>query len=311
MIFIGQLCFITLQMDHKFLNWFLFIVLSFIWGSSFILMKEGLENLTAYQVASIRILSSGIVLAPVALVSIRHIPKNKIFTIFLSGVLGSLLPAYLFCLAEEGIESALAGTLNSLTPIFVIITGALFFNSSTSINKVAGIAIAFTGSLLLFFSQPNFSENSNVIFILFVVLATALYGINVNMVHQQLSGIPSLRIAAVGLSLNAIPAFLVLFVTGYFTADSLQTGPLISAGFSSILGVFGTAVASVLFYVLLKRAGAVFASMVTYGIPVVAIFWGIIYGEEVGWKQVASMCLILFGVWVANRKRKTLIVKTV
>lgn len=294
-------------MDNKFINWLLFIGLSFIWGSSFILMKGGLEHLSAYQVASIRIISAGIVLLPVTLVSIRQIPKNKIVTIFMSGVLGSLLPAYLFCLAEEGIDSALAGTLNSLTPIFVIIAGALFFNAKTTPNKLWGIIIAFVGSLLLFFSQPDFSQNSNILFILFVVLATMLYGFNVNMVHRHLSHIGSLKIAAVALSLNAIPALLVLFFTGYFQQDLMATGTLMSTGFSTLLGIFGTAIASVLFYVLLKRAGAVFASMVTYGIPVIAIMWGIIYGEQVGLKQVASMFVILAGVWVANMKEKPVV----
>jgi len=291
-------------MDNKFTNWLLFISLSFIWGSSFILMKEGLQHLSAYQVASIRIISSGLVLLPVALVSIRQIPSKKLFIVFLSGVLGSLFPAYLFCLAEQGIDSSLAGTLNSLTPVFVIIAGALFFNTKTASNKIGGILLAFTGSILLFFSQPNFSENNNLLFVFFVVLATAFYGINVNMVHKHLSHIGSLKIAAVALSLNAIPAAIILFFTGYFDKDLLETGTLISTGYSAILGVFGTALASVLFYVLLKRAGAVFASMVTYGIPAVAILWGIAYGEHIGWKQIICVAVILAGVWLANRKPK-------
>jgi drug/metabolite transporter (DMT)-like permease len=267
-------------------------------------MKLGLEHLTAYQVASIRIISSGIVLFPVALVGFRKIPPNKIFIVFLSGVLGSLIPAYLFCLAEVGIDSALAGTLNALTPIFVIIFGAIFFHTKTSANKIWGIVLAFTGSLLLFLSQPNLSENSNLLYIFFVVLATAFYGINVNMVHRYLSHISSLNIAAVALSLNAIPALVVLFFTGYFNLNYLHKDILVSTGYSALLGIFGTALASVLFYVLLKRAGAVFASMVTYGIPVIAIGWGIFYGENIGWKQVVSMCVILAGVWVANRRPK-------
>ena len=289
-------------MNNKLINWLLFIALSFIWGSSFILIKVGLEHLTPYQVASIRIISSGIVLLPVALTSFKKIPKDKIFIVFMSGVIGSLVPAYLFCLAEVGIDSALAGTLNALTPIFVIIFGALFFNAKTTSNKIWGITIAFTGSLLLFFSQPNFSENSNLSYILFVVLATSLYGINVNMVHKHLSQVGSLNIAAVALSLSAIPALIVLFFTGYFKLNYLDRGILLSTGYASLLGVFGTAISTVLFYILLKRAGAVFASMVTYGIPVIAIGWGIIYGEDIGWKQLISMLVILCGVWVANRK---------
>ena len=220
----------------------------------------------------------------------------------MSGMLGSLLPAYLFCVAEQGIDSALAGTLNSLTPIFVIIIGAIFFQTKTSANKIAGILIAFTGSILLFFNQPNFSQNSNLVYVLYVVIATIMYGVNVNMVQQRLSDIASVNIAAIALSLNAIPALIVLLFTGYFKLDLTDRGILFSTGYSFVLGIFGTAIASIIFYMLIKRAGAVFSSMVTYGIPVVANFWGILYGEYIGWIQVSCLLLILAGVYVANRK---------
>lgn len=294
-------------MNNKPLNWLLFALLSFIWGSSFILMKEGMVGLTAFQVASIRIISAGIVLLPVAISSIRLIPKRIMFTVFMSGALGNLLPAYLFCVAEQKVDSALAGVLNSLTPIFVIVTGAMFFNNRIAANKVVGILIAFFGSVLLFLFQPNFSSNSNMIHISYIILATAMYGYNVNMVHKHLKQIPSIRIAAVALLLNAIPAFVVLFLSGYFNQNLLDRTVLISTGYSAILGIFGTAVATVLFYMLLKRAGSIFASMVTYGIPIVAIFWGIVYGEEIGWKQVLGMTVILAGVFVANKKAKQVV----
>ena len=269
------------------------------------MMKEGLVNLSAYQVAALRIVFSGIVLLPWAIKYIRQVPVNKIGVIFLSGVLGSLLPAFLFCVAEEGIDSALAGTLNSLTPIFVIITGVLFFNSRTSGNKVLGIFIALTGSMLLLFSKGHMRESQNLVYISFVVLATIFYGINVNMVYRHLKEIGSLQIAAVALSLNAIPALVVLYFTGYFNLQLTDTGILYSTGHAALLGIFGTAIASIIFYVLVKRAGAVFASMVTYGIPVIANIWGIIYGEQVGWKQFACLLLILTGVYVANRTPRT------
>jgi drug/metabolite transporter (DMT)-like permease len=291
-------------LKQGFLNWFIFMVLSVIWGSSFVLMKEGLVALSAYQVASLRIVFSGIVLLPTAIKYFNKIPKDKLFIIFMSGVLGSLLPAYLFCIAEQGIDSALAGTLNSLTPIFVIITGALFFNSKTSANKITGIIISFTGSILLLFSKGHMQESENLMYISFVVLATIFYGLNVNMVHRHLSNIGSLQIAAVALTLNAIPALVVLIFTGYFNLPLTNRSVLLSTGAAAVLGIFGTAIASIIFYMLVKRAGAIFASMVTYGIPVVAIILGIFYQEKVGWKQVACLALILLGVYVANRKGK-------
>ncbi len=286
-------------------NWLIFLVLSLVWGSSFILMKEGLRFLTAFQVASLRIISAGVIFFPIVVKSIIKIPAKKIGLIFLSGVLGSLLPAYFFCIAEEHIDSSLAGTLNALTPIFAIIVGALFFKSNTARNKILGIAISFAGSILLFFAQPGFYKSSNATDVLLVIAATLCYGINVNLVGKFLKDIPSINIVAIALSLNAIPAAIVLYYTGYFQQDMLAEGMLVSTAFTIVLGVVGTAVASVIFYMLIKRSGVVFSSMVTYAIPVVAVFWGIIYGETVGWKQISCLVIILIGVYVANRARKT------
>ena len=217
------------------------------------MMKEGLLRLTAFQVASLRIVFSGIVLLPWAIKSLKQVPKNKLGIIFISGVLGSLFPAYLFCVAELGIDGALAGTLNSLTPIFVIITGALFFNSKTAVNKILGICVAFTGSILLLLSKGHMQESQNLIYVLYVVLATICYGFNVNMVHKHLHHIGSLQIAAVALTLNAIPALIVLYFTGYFNLPLSDSGILYSTGHAALLGILGTALASIIFYKLLEQ----------------------------------------------------------
>ncbi|MBC7423610.1 MAG: DMT family transporter, partial [Ferruginibacter sp.] len=142
-------------MNKKFIDWLIFTLLSLIWGSSFILMKLGMQQLSSCQVAALRIFSAGLVLLPITIKYIKSVPSNKLFLIFLSGSIGNLIPAFLFCIAEEKIDSGLAGTLNSLTPIFVVVTGYIFFNSQTSINKIIGIFIAFTGSFLLLFSTSH------------------------------------------------------------------------------------------------------------------------------------------------------------
>lgn len=268
-------------------------------------MKGGLLHLDPYQVASIRIICSGVVLLPWAIKYFREIPRNKILTIFLAGALGSLIPAYLFCYAELQIDSALAGTLNSLTPIFVIITGVLFFQSKASANKVMGIIIAFIGSVLLMLSKGSVSYKSNFTYGMWILIATLCYGINVNLFHKYLSHISSLKVAAIGLNLCAIPALLVLFYTGYFHLNLGEEGILISTFYSAILGIFGTAIATVLFYMLVKSAGTVYSSMVTYGIPVVANIWGIIFNENVGPIQFFCLGFILVGVYVTNKGPKT------
>ncbi len=288
------------------INWIIFIALSIIWGSSFIMMKEGLIGLSAVQVASIRIVSSGLVLLPISLRHIRKLSARQLFLVFLSGILGSLLPAYLFCEAETGLDSSTAGVLNSLTPVFVVVFGLFFFQTKIPSIKIIGMLVAFAGSVLLYFVHPNISVGNNVLNMFLIVIATVFYGINVNLVQKYLLGIPSLHIAAIALGLCAIPAGAVLYFSGYFT-DALQDHQyFLSTIYSCILGVLGTAVASVIFYMLIKRAGAVFASMVTYGIPVVAFAWGIIYGEQVGWKEAACMFIILIGVYLANKKGRLL-----
>lgn len=290
-------------MNKNLVNWLIFGALSIIWGSSFILMKISLDNhLGPYQIASLRIVFAGLVLLPITIKNIKYIPRNKFFLVFISGTLGSLLPAFLFCLAEEGIESSLAGTLNCLTPIFAIITGAVFYKTNVSVNKIAGILIAFVGSVLLLFSKGHLQENQDLIFISFVVLAAFLYGFNVNMVSKHLLMIPPLHLAAISLSLNAIPALLLIISTGFFNLSFAHHPLLIAVGGAAFLGIIGTAFASVLFYTLVKRAGGIFASMVTYGIPFVAIAWGIFYGEVYNFKQVLCLLIILFGVYWGNKK---------
>jgi drug/metabolite transporter (DMT)-like permease len=284
-------------------DWLLFILLSLIWGSSFILMKIGLDNyLSAYQIAAIRVVSAGLVLLPIAIGAFRKIPVAKLKYVFLSGLIGSLFPAFLFCIAEEEIDSSLAGMLNCLTPIFVIVIGALFYKTKTSRNKIVGVAIAFVGCILLLISVGQMKESRHLLYVSFVVLATIFYAINVNLVSRHLSTIPSIQIAAVALTLNAVPASVILVATGFFSLSFTNSVFLVATGAAIVLGIVGTAIATIIFYALVKSAGGLFASMVTYGIPFVAIAWGIYYGESFSMAKIGYLFIILLGVYLANRK---------
>ncbi len=285
---------------QKWFNWVLFIVLSIIWGSSFILMKEGMKSLSAYQVASIRILSAGAILIPIAIKNLAKVPKADLPYAILSGLLGSFFPAYLFCIAETKLDSGIAGILNALTPLFTVIIGVVFFGLKPSIWKWAGIIIGLAGLILLIVSGSREISFANISYAGFILLATILYGLNVNMVSMRLKHLPSTTLAAVAFSSLTIPSLLILTFTGYFSA--LAPGPFVySTGASAILGIFGTAIASILFYMLMKRAGALFASMVTYGIPFVALAWGYLAGEHITAAQFLCLGLILMGVYVARR----------
>lgn len=291
-------------LNSKLLNWFLFLLLSLIWGSSFILMKAGMQRLSPYQVATLRIFSAGLILIPFSIRAFRLVPREKLGLVILSGLLGNFFPAYLFCLAETQIDSAIAGILNALTPFFTILLGIFFFGMQARAEKMIGIAIGFIGLCLLLLSGANVSVQ-NISYSLLVLVATLFYAINVNMVGRYLKGIGSLQIASVAFVCLLIPTLILLLVTGYFRLPLTQKEVALSTLAACVLGIMGTAVASILFYMLMKRAGTLFASMVTYGIPFVAVFWGVWDGEKITGLQMGCMGIILGGVYLVNRKPGT------
>jgi drug/metabolite transporter (DMT)-like permease len=294
-------------MKAKPLDWIIFIGLCLIWGSSFILMKRGMfdaneqPTLTAFHVAALRMLSAGVILIPVAFKGLSKISAKTFGIIIISGLCGSFFPAFLFCIAETKINSALAGTLNATTPLFVIIMGTLFFNIKASAKKVIGVVTGLMGSVFLFLSH-GYEDLGYIGYAFFVLLATILYGINVNTVQRYLKEVSSVQIAAIGFVALIPPSLLVLYYTGYFNLPLLQPDYLLSTTFSCILGVLGTAFASIIFYALVKRTSGLFSSLVTYGIPFVAIGWGFIAGELITLLQIACLLIILLGVYLANRQ---------
>ncbi|MEQ1798348.1 MAG: DMT family transporter [Lacibacter sp.] len=289
-------------MNSKLYNWFLFVILCFIWGSSFILMKEGLKELTAYEVAAMRMLSAGVILLPFALKGFRAIQRKDLGTIIITGLLGSFIPAILFCVAETKIDSALAGMLNALTPLFVITVGALFFKSAVQWKKLLGVLVGFSGMLLLFFSKEGSTGAGNLFYASLILVATFCYGLNVNIISHRLKHVGSLNIAAVAFVSLIIPSLLILILSGYFNHSFSDLSFIKATSASAVLGIFGTAVASILFYMLMKRAGPLFSSMVTYGIPFVAVAWGLYAGETITLFQLFGLLIILLGVYLANRQ---------
>ena len=283
------------------INWVLFVVLSLIWGSSFILMKVSKEHLNGYQIGAIRIFSAGIIFLPFALYHITKIPRNKLALVALSGLLGNFLPAFLFAIAiENRIDSALAGILNSLTPLFVIIISVAIYKSPIATKKIAGVMIGFIGLIILSLSKGGISLN-NMGYASLILIATICYGLNVNLVSRYLKGVSPIHMATVSLAIMSFGALAVLIMHEVPSILMHDEGARISIVYAALLGIVGSAFATVLFYILIKRAGALFAALVTYGIPVVAIIWGVVANEDVTWIQVACLGIILSGVFLANK----------
>jgi drug/metabolite transporter (DMT)-like permease len=284
--------------NQKSTSWFLFVVLALMWGSSFILMKEGAKSLTGWQIGAIRVFSAALVFLPFALLYVRKVPVNKIPLVILTGILGNLFPAFLFGIAiQRQVESSLAGILNSLTPLFVVLLGALFFRKTVPAKKVIGVLIGFAGLLLLSITKGPVTI-SEIGFTLLILLATVFYGLNINLITTYLKDIQPFQMATISIASLLLPASVVLYIHPVsFATPTMRHGILASVA----LGIISSAAATALYYILIKKAGGLFASLVTYAVPVVAIFWGILAGEHIGPLQVGCLGIILGGVYLANR----------
>lgn len=259
-----------------------------------------MQSLSPYHVATLRILSAGIVLIPFAAKAFKQIPRQKLGIVVLSGLLGSFFPAFLFCLAETQLSSALTGMLNSLTPLCAVLIGVFFFQLKPKPQKVIGIVVGLVG--LFFLVAPNGKlDVGNFGYVSLVLLATVFYAVNVNLVGKHMQGIASINIAAMAFVFLIVPCVIILGFTGYFAMPFSNIAIVKSTLAACVLGVVGTAFASVLFYRLVKRAGALFAAMVTYGIPFIAVAWGYYYGESITVFQVGCLGIILGGVYISNR----------
>ena len=264
-------------------------------------MQAGSVQLSPYQVASLRMVFAGIVLVPFAFKALKQIPKNKLGLVIFSGIIGSFIPAYLFCIAETKIDSALAGILNSLTPLFTIIVGMVVFKISIGPKKIGGILLGLVGLCISVVAGKTL-HFENISFSIFIILATICYGFNVNMVGKHMQNISALNIASLAFSFSIIPGMVILYMTGYFSYDFTNPALLNATLAGGTLGVINTSIASILFYILVKRAGILFASTVTYAIPFVSLAMGLLYNEAIHPMRLLGLAIILLGVYIVNKR---------
>ena len=292
-------------MSDNYLKWLLLGILSLIWGSSFILMKYGLEVYPSGQVGALRILFASVVLLPIALKKIKKLPAKKIKILFISGLLGSFFPAFLFAKAQTEINSSLAGILNTLTPVFVLVTGLVFFKQTSNKQTFYGMALGVIGSVVLISTGNEGLFTDFNYYGLFVITATVLYGFNLNIIKYYLSDIDSLTITSVSLlfllPLDALYLFLFTPIIEVTTSDPHALKALL---FIFLLGVLSTSFALILFNKLVKLTSPLFTSTVTYLIPIVAIFWGVLDKEIIKGGHIIGMGLILGGIYLINRTRR-------
>lgn len=285
-------------------SWFPYIVLVFLaltWGSSFILIKRGLETFTSSEVGALRVVITWLFLLPVAIRRMRGFCAREWFLFLVVGCVGSLAPAFLFAAAQKGIDSSLAGILNSLTPLFTLILGMIFFKLRPKWFNIAGVILGLVGAAGLVSVSGSGNFTFNIGYALLIVLAAIFYAINVNVIKAFLQDIHPVTITSMAFfTIGPLTAVYLFGFTPFIQTMSKSPDALPGLGYISILAIVGTGIALMLFNRIIQMTSAVFASSVTYFIPVIALLWGIADGESFKPGFVFFVALVIVGVLLVN-----------
>jgi drug/metabolite transporter (DMT)-like permease len=293
-------------MESKQLKWIYLVGLALIWGSSFILIKKGLIGLSALQVGSLRIIFAAIFLLLIGFKSLSKIPKEKWKFIAMTSMFGTFVPAFLFAIAQTEIDSSVTSILNSLTPLNTLILGALVFGVGFERRQVWGVLIGLLGSLLLVFNGAMNHPNQNYYYAILVIIASICYAVNVNLIKKFLSDLSPVSITTGNFLVLLFPSLAILYFTGFSEVIQVEKVQH-SVVFIMILGIVGTGIANIVFFKLIQMSSPVFATSVTYLIPVVAFFWGLLDNEMLTSVQFIGAFIILIGVYLSAKKNKTVI----
>lgn len=281
----------------------LLIVLTLIWGTSFILIKLGLRVFAPNEVGALRVTAAGLFLLPAALVRIKELTKDHYWKLFLSGMMGIFIPAFLFATAQTRMDSSVAGMLNTLTPIFTLIIGSLIFKQKFRTLAIIGILLGFIGAIVLMFARSGGELGAINVFALLIVIACVFYACNLNFIKYKITDLNALTITSVSvLLISPLAIVYLLGFTEFTTKLSSVEGAWKACGFIVLLGVMSTAIATFLFNRLVKISTPLFASSVTYLMPIVAVGWGLLAGESLGLGHFIGMAAVIGGVYLANRK---------
>ncbi|HLW63158.1 MAG TPA: DMT family transporter [Flavobacterium sp.] len=282
-------------------KWLILTILTIVWGSSFILIKKGLNGLDPIELGSVRMISASVVMLFFKGKEVKNIPLRKWKYVACSALFGIFFPAYLFAYAQTEIDSTISSMINAITPLLTLIIGAAFFGLIAQRRQFFGVLIGFIGCSLLILTGAAIHSQQNYMYALLAIIACAFYAININWVKKYLSDLTPTQIAMGNFVLLLFLSLIILSTTDFFSHISnseTQTAIL----YTSVLGVCSTGIASMLFYKLIQISSPVFASSTTYLIPIVAFGWGILDNEGLHYIQVLGALIILIGVYFSGKK---------
>jgi len=283
-------------------SWFILVFLSIIWGCSFILIKKSLIAFTPVQLACLRITISSLAFTPVVWYHRKDIDWSFFFKFFLVGLTGSGIPAFLFFIAQTQVSSSVAGLLNSLTPIWTLVIGIFIFKTGFTKNRILGVALGFAGAVSLLLLGGEKYIGGNPYYGILIVLATICYGTSVNIVQTFFSKTKPIVISAVSFFTIGPIGLIYLLSTDFIELLTTNKDAGYALGAVTLLSLFGTVMASILFYHLVQKTNAVFASSVTFLMPIVALAWGVVDKEIIGIPHIIAMVMILSGVYLIKKR---------
>jgi len=294
----------TLNRSPSFKNWAVLLLLSFIWGSSFILIKKSLIAFDPVEVGALRVFITFLAFLPVVLYHWKNINFGDWKKFLTVGIMGSALPSVLFAIAQTGISSSITGVLNSFTPVFTLIIGILLFNLSVKRNQIMGVGMGFIGAVLLLLGDQSNDTQSNFFYGVIAMLATLCYAYNGNAIKAWFSNTSPLIISAVSFSMLGPIAAVYLFSTTFIEHLTTHEYGWNSLAAVVFLALVGTALSTIIFFKLIQDTDAIFASSVAFVIPIFAVLWGLIDGESFYFLQVLGMLLVLLGIYLIREKKK-------
>ena len=290
------------KFDSKLGHWIILIMLSVIWGSSFILIKRGLDAFSFEQVATLRIFIASIFLAVLGRKFYTSIPIKKLWPIFCTGVIGNGIPPFLFSKAQTYVDSGIVGVLNVLTPLFTILIGILFYNLKVKIINYLGVALGIIGTVYLLTPQSEQLNDKTLYYSIIAILGTVCYGWSANILKAHLEDLNAIQITTISFTFIGPWAGIYLFCGNFLEIMQIHPKALTSLVSIAILAIMSSAIAVIAFNNLIKMTGPLFATSCTYIIPIIAIIWGISDKEIIAMHHIIGFIIILSGVYLVNKR---------
>ncbi|SEK88566.1 EamA-like transporter family protein [Maribacter orientalis] len=289
------------NIDQK---WVYLIVLSMIWGSSFILIKKSLLGFTPMQVGGLRILFASLLLFLIGFKSLKTLEKADWKWVVVAGLCSSFFPPFFFALAQTEISSGITSILNSVAPLFTTLVGIALFGLALKVRQILGVFIGLLGTVVLIAAGMDNNVNQNYWYSFFIIFSALGYAFNINIIKKHLSHLSPLAVTTASFGVAFFPALILLIYSGVFSHFVDSAAMQQAVWYLLALALLGTALANILFNKLIKLSSPVFAASVTYLIPLVAVLWGFLDGERISMVQLLGGLIILFGVWLVNRKKQ-------